>query len=75
MNLENTNSKKSKINIVHFGLLSAVRASRQTAEPTALFPRFGLRQANTRTTQSFSATKHLETSEQWESELIQHFNK
>ena len=26
MNLENTNSKKSKINIVHFGLLSAVRA-------------------------------------------------
>ena len=65
MNLENTNSKKSKINIVHFGLLSAVRASRQTAEPTVLSPRFVLRQANARTTKIVSATKRLDNLAQW----------
>ena len=43
-------STKSKIKIVHFYLPSAVRASRQTAEPTVLSPRFVLRQANARTT-------------------------
>jgi len=50
MNAENTNSEKSKIKILHFLLPSAVRASRKTAEPTALSPRFVLRQANARTT-------------------------
>ena len=37
-----------------------VRASRQTAEPTVLSPRFVLRQANARTTKILCATKHLD---------------
>ena len=50
---------------------TAVRASRQTAEPTVLSPRFVLRQANARTTKIFFATKHLENEAQYENEYIQ----
>ena len=57
---ENTNRKKLNIKIRQFLLPSAVRAGRQTAEPTALSPRFVLRQANARTTKTLSATEHLD---------------
>jgi len=46
-------------------LPSVVRASRQTAEPTALSPRFVLRQAKARTTKILLATKHLDNAAQW----------
>ena len=60
MNPKNTNSKKSKINILNFRLPSVVRASRQTAEPTALSPRFVLRQAKARTTKRQFPSPYLE---------------
>lgn len=60
MNPKNTNSKKSKINILNFRLPSVVRASRQTAEPTVLSPRFVLRQANARTTKRELPSQYLE---------------
>ena len=69
MNPKILNSKKSKIKILNFRLPLAVRASRQTAEPTVLSPRFVLRQAKARTTKIVSATKHLEN------EAIQIFNR
>ena len=74
--LKNTNSKKSKIKILTFDChqsfaLAAKRAGANCVVSTVRSAPI----ANARTTKSLSATKHLENSTQWESELIQHFNK
>ena len=61
MNPKNIDSKKWKINVLNFRLPSVVRASRQTAEPTELSPRFVLRQAKARTIKRQFPSPYLET--------------